>query len=70
MVFSRFFKVFVVWLSLKTLCSRVLASFTGHRRLSCFLASFRWTMETAMTSFQLEEYVWSAIDPTRQLVHH
>ena len=27
------FKVFVVWLSLKTLCSRVLVPFDGHRRL-------------------------------------
>jgi hypothetical protein len=64
------FKVFVVWHSLKPLCSRVLASFAGHRCLSRFLASFRWTTETAMTSFQLKEYVWSAIDPTRRLVHH
>jgi hypothetical protein len=37
------FKVFIVWLLLKTLRLRVLASFTGHRR------------QTAMTSFQLED---------------
>ena len=48
------FKVFIVWLSLKTLRSRVLGSFAGHRRLPCSLVSFRWTNETAMASFQLE----------------
>ncbi len=64
------FKVFVMWLSLKMLRSRVLASFAGHCHLLHFLASFRWITETAVTSFQLKEYVLLAIDPIRRLVHH
>ena len=49
--------IFKVLPSLKMLCSRVLASFAGHRRLPRSLASFRWTNETAMASFQLRKYV-------------
>ena len=64
------FNVFTVWLSLKTLCSRVLASFAGHRCLPRSLASFQWTNEIAMASFQLEKYTWLVIDPTTGLVHH
>ena len=37
------FNVFTVWLSLKTLRSRVLASFAGHCRLPRSLVSFWWT---------------------------
>ena len=36
---------------LKTLCSRVLVSFAGHRRLHRSLASFRWIRETVKASF-------------------
>ncbi len=39
------FKVFVVWISLKTLPSKVLATSAGHRCLPHSLASFRWTKE-------------------------
>ena len=45
-------KVFVMWLLLKTLCSKVLASFADHDRLSCFLMSSPWPEVTAMASFQ------------------
>ena len=64
------FNVFTVWLSLKTLRSRVLAPFAGHRYLPRSLASFRRTNETAMASFQLENYVWLVIDATTRLVRH
>ena len=46
------FKVFVMWLLLKTLCSKVLASFADHDCLSYFLMSSPWTEETVMASFQ------------------
>ena len=46
------FKVFFVWLSLKPLCSKVLASFADHDRLSRFLMNSLWTEETVMASFQ------------------
>ena len=56
--FIGFFVVFSRFLpSLKMLCSRVLESFAGHRRLPCSLASFRWINETAVASFQLRKYV-------------
>ena len=64
------FNVFAVWLFLKTLCSRVIASFAGHRFLPRSLANFRRPNETAMASFQLEKYIWLVIDPTTRLVHH
>ena len=41
----------------KNLCFRVLALFAGHHRLSRSLASFWWTNETVVASFQLEGYV-------------
>ena len=44
------FKLFVVWLSIKTLRLIVLVSFTGHCHLPRSLASLQWTKETAMTS--------------------
>ena len=37
------FKVSTVWLSLKTLCSTVLASFAGHHHLPHSLTSSLWT---------------------------
>jgi hypothetical protein len=53
------FKVFVVHVDFfKNALFKSSASFAGHRGLSRFLAS--WTTETAMTSFQLVVYVWSA----------
>jgi hypothetical protein len=66
------FKVFVVWLSLKTLRSRVMASFAGHR---CFLApcgELSMFPSTVMAYSQLEGCVWLAIyrlNPTIQLAH-
>ena len=54
--------IFVVWLSPKMLCSRIMASFAGHchflapcSELSMFLS----TKGTTMASFQLEEYTCS-----------
>ena len=52
-------KVFVMWLSLKMLRSRVMVSFAGHHRFltPCGeLAIFPSTKGTTMASFQLEEY--------------
>ena len=46
-----YFQVFVMWLSLKILCLRVLASFAGHRRLSRSLASFQWIKEITTMAF-------------------
>ena len=46
------YDVFVLWLLLKTLCSKVLASFADYDCLSRFLMSSPWTEETAMASFQ------------------
>ena len=46
------FKVFVVSLSPKMLCSKVLTSFAEHNCLSRFLMSSPWTKETTMASFQ------------------
>ena len=39
-----------MWLSLKMLRSRILASFGGHRCLPCSLASVRWINETKFFS--------------------
>ena len=66
-VFSRFF---VVWLLLKMLRSKVLASFADRHCLSRFLMSSRWTEETAIASFQCEECIQLAIASTTQLTHH
>ena len=46
------FKVYDMWLSLKTLHSKVLASFADHNCLSRFLMTSQWIEETAMASFQ------------------
>ncbi len=64
MVFSRFMS-----------CgkrSKVLASFADrhHCGLLRSMTSSRWTKETAMGSFQLEECVQLAIAPTTRLIHH
>ena len=64
------FNVLTVWLSLKTLRSRVMASFAGHRFLPRSLANFRRPNETAMASFQLEKYIWLIIHPITRLAHH
>ena len=40
----------IVWLLLKMLCSKVLATFADHLCLLCFLTSSRWTKGTAMAS--------------------
>ena len=45
--------VCIVWISLKSLCSKVLARFTNHLCLLHFLVNSRWTKETAMASFRL-----------------
>ncbi len=61
--------VCIVWIYAKTLCSRVLALFVGHRCLPRSLRSFRWIKETVLASYQLEGYVWLVIVPTRRLAH-
>ena len=66
MVFS---KVFVVWGSLKTFHSKVLASFADHHYLPCSVISSR-CKETVMASFQLEKCVQFPIAPTTWLTHH
>ena len=44
--------VCIVWISLKMLCSEVLATFADHHGLLSFLTSSQWTIETTMASFQ------------------
>ena len=44
--------VCIVWMSLKTLRSKFLATFADHRCLLRFLTSSQWTKETVMASFQ------------------
>ena len=58
-----------MWLSLKTLRSKVLASLPIATAFlaSCFLMSSRWTEEIAMVSFQ--ECAQLAIAPTTRLTH-
>ena len=56
------FNVFTIWLSLKTLRSRVLTSFAGHHCFPRSLVSFRQPNETAMASFQLEKYNYNMVD--------
>ena len=51
------FKVFVMWLSLKTLCLKVQASFADCHYLPRFLTSSQWTDGTAMASFEHKECV-------------
>ena len=48
-----FFKL-NVWIFLKTLCSKVMATFADRLGLLHFLANSRCTKDAAMTSFQLE----------------
>ena len=62
-------KVFVLWLLLKMLRSKVLASFADRYYLPCFLTSSCWTEETVIGSFQHEECVQLAIVPITQLTH-
>ena len=66
------FKIFVVWLSLKLLRSKVLAWFANHHCLPHFLTSSQWTKETPMASFQCKEYIQLtiALAPTTRLTHH
>ena len=52
-----------MWLSLKTLLSKVMALFAYHYCLPRSLASSRWTEETAVSSFLDEECVCSLIVP-------
>ena len=52
MVLYGVFKIFVVWLLLKMLCSKVLESFADHNHLSHFLMSSLWIEEIMMASFQ------------------
>jgi hypothetical protein len=66
------FKVFVVWLSLKMLRSRVMASFADFLAPWGELSMFP---STVMAYFQLEGYniIWFSIyklDPTPRLAHH
>ena len=52
-----------VWLSLKTLLSKVMALFAYHYCLPCSLTSSRWTEETALSSFLDEKCVHSSSAP-------
>ena len=64
------FQIFNVWLLLKMLCFKVLASFADHRSLPCSLTSSRWTKEPAMASFLGKEYVQLVITSITQLTHY
>ena len=46
------FKICIVWILLKTLCSKVLATFANHHCLLRFLSSSPLMKETVITSFQ------------------
>ena len=46
------FKICIVWLSLKILCSNILVAFADHLCLLRFLMSSWWTKEIVMASFQ------------------
>ena len=46
--FYGVFKICIVCISLKMLCSKVLATFADHLCLLCYLTSSPWTKETAM----------------------
>ena len=61
-------KVLVVWLSLKTLCSKVLTWFSDHNCLAGFMTRSRWTKETAMASFQQDWCVEVVVAPTDLLL--
>ena len=45
-------KICIVWILLKTLCSKVLATFADHLPSSLLVTNSRRTKETAMASFQ------------------
>ena len=53
-----------MWLSLKMLHSKVLASFADRYCLPRFLMSSQWTEQTAMASFQCKECIQLVIAPT------
>ena len=55
------FKVFDVWIWLKTFRSKGLASFAGRHCLPHFLMISQWTRETVMVSFQCKECTYLAI---------
>ena len=46
------FEICIVWILLKMLCSKILATFADHRCLLRFLLSFQLIKETATSSFQ------------------
>ena len=62
--------VCIVWISLKMLCSKVMATFGDHLCLLRFLTSSQWTNETVMASFQVDYCIGLAIVLTIQLTHH
>ena len=45
------FKIRIVWISLKMLCSKILATFDDQSCLLHFLMSSQWTKETVIISF-------------------
>ena len=51
------FQICNMWLLLKMLCSKVLASFTDHCGLPCPLTSSQWTKEPGMASYQCKECI-------------
>ena len=55
------FKIRIVWISLKTLCSKVLTTFAHHCCFICFLLSSRSMKVTATASFQEDQCVDLAI---------
>ena len=61
----------IVWIWLKTLCTKVLATVADHLCLLLFFTNSRWTNETAMASFQEEQCVNNiAIVHRTRLIHH
>ena len=60
----------IVWISLKTLCSPVMASFAHHRCLSRSPTSCWWTEETAMGSYHDEVCLRSAIAFVKRPIRH
>ena len=57
------------WISIKTLCSKVLMTFADHLCLLCFLINSQWTKETVMASFQEYWCIGLAIVLTIRLTH-
>ena len=60
----------IMWISLKTLCSKVLARFADHLCLLSFWMNSQWTKEAAMASFQEDQHVGLTIGLTTRLIHH